>query len=143
MKFDDVLDLYEFNLFNIKVFRERKFYSEDYIEGMIRQNFSWFEAMARECPSRYQQVVVKDSEDLEDYRFENQLPFKFILYRGEKIPVYDDDYGQQDFAVIRGKVVSGGTYNLMAPDEFVYYMDQVLEREFLEKGDEEPCHVDG
>ena len=143
MKFDDILGFYQFNLSNIKVFKERKFYSEDYIEGMIRQNFSWFEAMAMQCPSRYQEVLVKDGEDVEDYRFENQLPLKFILYRGEKIPVYDDDYGQQDFAVIRGKVISGGAYNFMAAEDFVYYMDQVLEREFLEKGDEEPCHVDG
>ena len=143
MKFDDIISFYEFNLGNIKVFKERKFYSEDYIEGMIRQNFSWFEAMARQCPSRYQEVLVKDGEDVEDYRFENQLPLKFVLYRGEKIPVYDDDYGQQDFAVIRGQVVSGGTYNFMAAEDFVYYMDQVLEQEYLEKGDEELCHVDG
>lgn len=143
MKFNDILGFYEFNLDNIKQFRERKFYSEDYIEGMRRQNFSWFESMATLCPSRYTEVLVKDGEDVEDYRFENQLPFKFILYRDEKIPVYDDDYGQQDFAVIRGKVVSGGTYNFMSAEEFVYYLDRILEQEFLEKGDEEPCHVDG
>ena len=143
MKFEDILDFYECNLFNIKQFKERKFYSDDYIEGMLRQNLKWFRVMASQCPSRYKEVSVRKGAKVEEYRFENQLPFKFIVYRGEKIPVYDDDYGQQDFAVIRGQVVSGGAYNFMSAEEFVYYMDEVLEREFLEKGDEESCHVDG
>lgn len=143
MKFNDILDFYECNLFNIKQFRERKLYSEDYIDGMLRQNLKWFRAMASQCSSRYKEVFVGEGEKVEEYRFENQLPFKFIVYRDEKIPVYDDDYGQQDFAVIRGQVVSGGAYNFMSAEEFVYYMDEVLEREFLEKGDEELCHADG
>lgn len=137
MKFNDILEFYEFNLFNIKKFRKRKLYNEDYIEGMMRQNFTWFENLASQYPNRYKEVSVKNDKNLEKYRFEDQLPFKFVLYRGEKIPVYDDDYGQQDFAVIRGQVVSGGAYNFMSAEEFVYYMDRVLEQEFLEKGDEE------
>lgn len=137
MKFNDILEFYEFNLFNIKQFRKRKLYNEDYIEGMMRQNFTWFENLASQYPNRYKEVSVKNDKNLEKYRFEDQLPFKFVLYRGEKIPVYDDDYGQQDFAVIRGQVVSGGAYNFMSAEEFVYYMDRVLEQEFLEKGDEE------
>lgn len=137
MKFNDILAFYEFNLFNIKQFRKRKLYNEDYIEGMMRQNFTWFENLASQYPNRYKEVSVKNDKNLEKYRFEDQLPFKFVLYRGEKIPVYDDDYGQQDFAVIRGQVVSGGAYNFMSAEEFVYYMDRVLEQEFLEKGDEE------
>lgn len=52
-----------------------------------------------------------------------EVPFGIMEYRGEKIPIYSDDPGQQDYCIYKGKTISGGSYNLCPEAEFVYQID--------------------
>jgi hypothetical protein len=72
------------------------------------------------------------SKELKAYEHNGDWPSRLISYRGEIIPVFIDDYGQQLFTFIRGEEHTGGSFNLFAEEEFMYEMDLVLEREFLE-----------
>lgn len=58
-------------------------------------------------------------------------PYRIITYRGIEIPVYDDDYGQQDFAIVLGQEISGGSYNFFSVEEFIDASDRLLEEKFL------------
>lgn len=54
-------------------------------------------------------------------------PWAIIEYRDHKIPVYNDDQGQQDFIIFNDEEFGGGSYNFMADYDFVDFVDKQLE----------------
>ena len=137
MEFNDVLTAYAMQLATIKRFSQIGAYSEDYLLGRRVANFYWLQDMINFTGRDYVERTNVSDEELKQYEFDGDWPYKLIEYRGEVIPVFYDDYGQQDYVVIRGEVCSGGSYNLNALDEFMYEMDIVLEREYLDGAREE------
>lgn len=54
-------------------------------------------------------------------------PFKTIIYRGQTIDFYDDDYGQCVYFYYKGREYSCGTYNLDYENEMNYIVDRDLD----------------
>ena len=140
MDFKDILITYEMHLDVIKRMKKTGLESTDFILGMARSNFYWFQEMSAYVEREYEQIDI-DSVNREQYKVEGNLPHHLVKYRGEIIAIYSDDYGQQDYAVIRGQEYAGGSYNFMALDEFMYQVDRILLEEFL--GDGDLCRDDG
>lgn len=57
-------------------------------------------------------------------------PVDKINYRGKRISVYDDDYGQSYYFMYNGKPYSCGTYNLDYIGEIVAIIDDDLDKVF-------------
>ena len=69
-------------------------------------------------------------EEGKEYEF--KFPLVGILsYNGEDIPVYDDDFGQQDFCMYHGKSISGGAYNLFPESEFIAHIESIRMMEIV------------
>lgn len=62
-------------------------------------------------------------EQRQQYAREDMQLIYLLLFDGEMVPVYADDYGQQDVMVWNGHEVGGGCYNFNAPIDFCYYID--------------------
>ena len=131
MEFNDVLTAYAMQLATIKRFSEKGAYSEDYLLGRRVANFYWLQDMINFTGREYE-ILDATEEELKAYEHNGDWPSRLISYRGEIIPVFIDDYGQQLFTFIRGEEHTGGSFNLFAEEEFMYEMDLVLEREYLE-----------
>lgn len=146
-KFSNLLASYLLNLENLKVRLSRKLITEDYFKGARDYNFKWFQDMKDLLKSIEDNIYGKKINDLskgdkekyeylsknEDsgisYRYE---PAYLLKYRNKIIPVYVDDYGQQEFAVYNGVVISGGSYNFFPEEVFAYEVDRQLENEYLD-----------
>ena len=128
MNFEDALAIYESYLFRIRRYQKSGYYSQAYLDGMRSQNLSWFRDIVLD-----QDLVgwKRVDVDLSQFVYDGNEPLYVISYRGKLIPVYNDDYGQQVFAVINGKEFSGGAYNLYPEDYFTYQVDKLLEKEIL------------
>lgn len=76
-------------------------------------------------------------EQKEQYKHPDpQFPLCGLLeYRGQVVPMYDDDYGQQVFAVFRGRDIAGGAYNMEYYDSFINEIDYVLDHEIAFNGE--------
>ncbi len=131
MEFNDVLTAYAMQLATIKRFSEKGAYSEDYLLGRRAANFYWLQDMINFTGREYE-ILDATEEELKAYEHNGDWPSRLISYRGEIIPVFIDDYGQQLFTFIRGEEHTGGSFNFFAEEEFMYEMDLVLEREYLE-----------
>lgn len=62
---------------------------------------------------------------------EDGKPYKVIKYRNILLPIYIDDYGQQDFTIINDKTICGGAYNLESDLYFISKVDDMLEKQFM------------
>lgn len=74
---------------------------------------------------KYDIIYLGDmSEEQQKQYAREDMPLAYLLvYDGETIPVYSDDYGQQDVMVWNGHEVGGGCYNINAATDFCYYID--------------------
>ena len=123
---------------------EHKLMDEDTLDERLYVNLEWFHYLRSQLFKEEEVFkVIKDRRILNKKMFllpekqrcpgcDDGRPFKIIRYRNIDIPVYDDDYGQQDFAVINGEEISGGSYNFFAHEEFMNYVDRMLEKKYLE-----------
>lgn len=57
-------------------------------------------------------------------------PVDKVKYRGKRIRVYDDDYGQCYYFIYNGKPYSCGTYNFDYIDEIISVVDDDLDKVF-------------
>ena len=83
--------------------------------------------------SYFEEIPVGDLSPEEVSQYSNQsCPlYSIIKYRDQIIPVYNDDYGQQMYAVFRGRELSGGSYNFNYIDAFLPTVDEMLDRELI------------
>jgi hypothetical protein len=141
MEFKELLEIYKHQLYFIKRHQKLGSYTDDYLMGRRHANFRWFQDMLLFVVNREYEILDATEEELKAYEHDGDWPSRLISYRGEIIPVFIDDYGQQLFTVIRGEEHSGGSFNIDAEEDFMYQMDAVLEEEFL--GDGDLCRDDG
>lgn len=89
----------------------------------------------------------EELSDADRRRYDTQKGCAFcgvLRYRGAEVPLYDDDAGQQVFAVLDGETIGGGSFNLFYCDEFERAVDLRLDRAILmaeSKGEAEPQGV--
>lgn len=111
-----------------------------YIEGRIKQNFYNFENSKAYLNIKDLYKTRKPTkEEEEKYKIEGDFPLVRILeYRDKVLPIYLDDYGQQEFAVYKNKEISGGAFNTDAEEIFMWELDSYLEKEFFASDLDEP-----
>jgi hypothetical protein len=125
MKFEDLLYVYESQLAYVERMMEPNtlsFYkkTEEYFKGYKAACFKWFEEMKLECEDFKPQIEKVDTKIKRD---NGDLLIGYLNYRGEQIPVYDDDQGQQIYIIYNGEVIPGGSYNLLPEYDFCYFID--------------------
>lgn len=142
-EFSQVLNRYSLNLENLKIRHSRNLINDDYFQGALDFNFKWLQDAKFSIEDResvYGKKKEPSEEDKQKYLYIEKAsdgselqyrPWSLIEYRGETIPVYADDPGQQDFTVLRGRVISGGSYNFFPEEVFCYELDRILENEYL------------
>ena len=142
-EFRDILLEYHFRLNVIKTRIERG--EESLLETSQERyiNLKWYQFIRDMAFDKEEYLqLIKDKRTLNRKEFllpedkrcpgcEDGRPYMIIKYREVLIPGYDDDYGQQDFAVIFGEDVSGGAYNFFSFIEFINHVDYMLEKKFL------------
>ena len=143
LTFGDDLTEYCFNLTRIKFDIDRNEKSQISNQSALRINLDWFRYIRNQLLDYADYIEeIKDKRTLNRKEFrlpeskrcpgcDDGKPYKVIKYRNILIPVYDDDYGQQDFAVVLGKEISGGSYNHCSYLEFINYVDYELQNRFL------------
>lgn len=138
LNFKKLLEEYLFKLHLVK--HSPKFEDEKFREGYLDANLSWFQDMKAYCDDYVPKILPITEEIKFRYMLKDKLDGEapaplsgYFTYRDEIVPIYDDDYGQQDIMLFRGKEYSGGCYNFLAIHDFTYIVDQILEREYLEE----------
>ena len=56
-----------------------------------------------------------------------------MFYRQQEIPFYDDDPGQQVFAVYNGETLCAGAYNFQYLNYFAISVDRILDEQYLDE----------
>jgi len=143
MTFKDILIEYYFNLTRIKRDIDKSTTSQVDSESALRTNISWFRYI-RDQLLDYDDYIeeIRDKRTLNKKEFrlpeskrcpgcDDGKPYKVLRYRNVLIPIYDDDYGQQDFTVVFDKEISGGCYNFNSYIEFINCVDYELQNMFL------------
>lgn len=133
MDFNCAFQYYENNLHNLHLRCHKGLISKEARDCALRVNLSWLNhALEGRGWNGYDEIFREnmDKSDVEKYDADGTLR-SIIYYRGEEIPCYDDDYGQQVYAKIRGADVSGGAYNLDYALTFCIRMNEILQDEML------------
>jgi hypothetical protein len=122
-----LVDLYEDRVEWIRYHARNRYQSLDWCIGALRVNFDWFRRISEdERPYEYEVITYKELSFAErgQYRHPELGDVTQILYyRDRVIPIYDDDYGQQDVALIDGVLQGAGAYNFFSLEEFMDMVD--------------------
>ena len=138
MEFNEILEKYEddINYANrmltpkcLSFFKE----SEDYWKGYKKACFAWFQAMKQYTDFK---PLVREATEEEKKKFIYHQgetgfgpePDKVMGYRGEIVPIYFDDYGQQEVAIFEGEIIPGGAFNTMAYYDFCFVIDRIKDK---------------
>ena len=143
LNFRELLLEYYFILCGTKEQFARNMCSKEEFNARRYVNMEWFHCSREYLPEKAVFSKCKEKRKLSRKKFllpedqrcpgcEDGKPLYILKYRGLDIPVYDDDYGQQEFAYFDGKSISGGCYNFFAEYEFISYIDHYLENKYLE-----------
>ena len=91
--------------------------------------FQMYEALRYEGEDPgYPTSVVKPDEPIPPYKIgDTEFPCIGVLkYRGEDIPVYNDDYGMRDFIVYQGREITHDSFGLSA--DWYYEVDRIKDK---------------
>jgi len=134
MDFKDILERYENDIAyanrmlkpdSLSFFKKTK----EYWIGYKKASFKWFQDMKVELGYIPLEVDILE-EEINKYVYIDELnnyytPYRMLEYRGEKIPMYIDDYGQQIFIVYNNKAYYGGAYNINTNIDFCTFIDTI------------------
>lgn len=104
--------------------------SEDYWKGYKQACYSWFQLM-KQFTSFVPQTRIPTEEEKQDYLHwwsvtdTTQEPDRILEYRGETVPIYFDDYGQQEILIYKNEYCPGGAFNSMAEYDFCTFIDRI------------------
>lgn len=102
-------------------------------QGATAMEGVWFGQLKSECddydPTQWTESATE--EDKVAFSFDGAKPEMMLTYRGHKLPMYSDDYGQCYFTRIGDAVWSGGAYNLMPEYDFCDFADKFIDEELL------------
>ena len=106
---------------------------KDYWKGAIAMEGIWFGQLKSECDdyNPTQWIRPATEEDKVDFSFDDDKPEMILTYRGHKLPIYVDDYGQCYFTRFDDTMHSGGTYNTAPEYEFCDFADRIIDEWLL------------
>ena len=134
MEFKEILGRYENDIEYANRMLEPKslsFFKEtkEYWQGYKRASFKWFQYMKNKIEFFPETQAMTEDEKIDNIyvdAFNNYYyPHQWLYYRGEKVPVYSDEYGQQDFILYQGKECYGGAYNFCPECDFCAFIDEI------------------
>ena len=128
--FERLLICYELALELAEMKRKHEDESPEYLDGFQRGLLQLFQS-AKDAVGFKPQIDPATEEEQERYfdsRWNNK-PYGILRYRGQEVPIYTDDYGQQDYMIFRGETVGGGAYNFFSDVEFCNYIDKILDND--------------
>ena len=120
--FNDILFTYKMKINNTQMKYERQLITEEVYDSIITEALYWFEQLKDFLPLE-QICTIRKPTDKEDEELNS--PFEVIEYREDIIPVYQDDYGQQFYAIIFGREYGGGSYNIAPHRDFLFLYDSI------------------
>ena len=137
LDFETLLHLYSYKLYNIVDRHMRGLDDEEEFTRALALNRLWLEDIADYIGRDY---TVRKRDELTKEEIDKYAPLgvegKYVMdliyvidYRGMTIPVFNDDYGQQDIALINEKWCSGGSYNFHPEEVFCSYADYYIEQQ--------------
>jgi len=133
MEFKEILEKYENDIKHVNrmlnpdclsFFKK----SVEYWKGYKKACYNWFQQM-KECCEDFNPKSRKPSKEEKDkftYISESGCKYEVVAileYRNEIIPIYCDDYGQQNFIVFKGEEYCGGAYNICSERDFCAFVD--------------------
>ena len=141
--FRDALLEYYYHLASMRNDMKRDELPEKELSHRRYMNMDWFHWIRQHAFEKTDiYIEIKDKRILNKKEFllpedercpgcDDGKPYRAIKYRDHIIPIYDDDYGQQDFAKVCGQTISGGSYNFLSEWEFMDALDYQLQQDFL------------
>lgn len=103
--------------------------TEEYWTGYKRASYKWFQDMKAELNFKPEIVDMTEEEKIENIYIDEYnnyfYPCQWLKYRDELIPIYIDDYGQQEFIKYKNRFFYGGSYNIYAEYDFCSFIDTV------------------
>ena len=140
--FTNMLTAHENRLYNLGERFRRQLITEEALNAAFYNEESSWRDFLMVLRSYYNYDKVISAIDLTDEQKEQykhpdpQFPLCGLLeYRGQVVPMYDDDYGQQVFAIFRGRDLVGGAYNMWYCDSFIDEIDYALDHEIAFNGE--------
>lgn len=130
------LQQHENRLYVIQSKYMRGIYTQIERDAALRAEFSaWFDINLYEYQDARGYTLRKPTaEDRKQYDNQPGFPLHAILiYRNHEIPMYDDDAGQQVFAIYNNETISGGAYNLSYCETFANTLDSYFDQEYLQE----------
>ena len=135
MTFEKLIEIHEDNLVRIK--RQMAIadteIKKSYWQGAFAGESALFSQLKSECddykPTKW--VEPAKEKDKADFTFDDTQPEMMLTYRGHKLPIYVDDYGQCYFTRINNAVWSGGAYNIVPEYEFCDFAYRFIDEELL------------
>ena len=135
LDFQYLINMYQGNLCNLVARKDRGLITQEEYEAELRMNRLWFSDIAYFCRTF---TIRKDDEITQEERDEYEplgkndngyvMDLIYIIdYRGQKIPVFCDDYGQQDICWFAGEWWGGGAYNFNPENDFCSFADSYIE----------------
>ena len=135
MNFKSLLENYEEVIELAKIQKRRKDAPKgvEYWNAFIDGAFHLFQNMKYEIGFE-PEVEYPTEEEKQKYYLQKykEYPFAILNYRGQEVPIYIDDYGQQEYMVFQGKEYSGGAYNFECRKDFCCIIDDYLDRKTSE-----------
>lgn len=134
MKFEDFLEKYESEIdYANRMLKPSSlaFYKKtrEYWQGYKKAYHNILEFMKGELGFLPKTVNMTEEERKQnifiDENGNEYIPYKWLEYRKEKVAIYADDYGQQDFIIFRDKEYFGGAYNFCAEYDFCSFIDTI------------------
>lgn len=140
--FSNMLSAHEYQLHSLRSrFEHGLITKEDLIIAFQTTQSCWRDFLMELRPYyNYDKVISAiDLTDEQKEQYKHPDP-QFSLcglldYRGQVVPMYDDDHGQQVFAVFRGRDLAGGTYNMWYCDSFISEIDYALDHDIAFNGE--------
>ena len=103
--------------------------TEEYWKGYKRASYKWFQDMKAELSFKPEVIDMTEEEKAENIYIDEYnnyfYPDQWLKYRDELIPIYVDDYGQQEFIKYKNRFFYGGSYNIYAEYDFCSFIDTV------------------
>lgn len=138
MKYEDLLETYEDKLDWVRRQRSHAENPSDYWDGVQIGLLSMYQQLLplTDFKPMTEKPTEEESKKLVDPETGDK-PYAMLVYRGERVPVYLDDYGQQDYMIYRSEVYGGGAYNFNSLFDFCCIIDYMLDEGIRSEKNEE------
>lgn len=144
LTFNQLLADYLYNCINFKQKLSRDYLSQSdriFIKGQIRQNLYDFQRVRDYLnDDRVFEHRQATKTEIKKYKIEGDYPVVGMFkYREISLPIYFDDYGEQEFLIYRNRELCGGGFEYFPEYYWMSQIDEYLEKDFFESNLDEPA----